>query len=296
VRAGTITALLSALWTLAALVVVCPVAHAHPLVERGVERYYHADMRAAERSFRQATEASDLTRDDLVQLLLYRALVRFAASDWTSVDADLRALASLDPQRSLPPEAPPPVVERWDRVRRTITEPLSVDVRATAVPEGAVLRAEAHGDVGGLVRAVRIHARVASRAWSTDNGPEAHVAAPSGSRLAYYAEAIGPGGAVVATVGTRATPRTLEVNVSPASGTSEPRVVAVPRDRASSSSILTAGDEQRDEDEGGSSTAWWIVGIGGAVLAAAVVGVAIAINDDPDGATVVGPTWPGAGP
>jgi len=51
VRAGTITALLSALWTLAALVVVCPVAHAHPLVERGVERYYHADMRAAERSF-----------------------------------------------------------------------------------------------------------------------------------------------------------------------------------------------------------------------------------------------------
>ncbi len=165
-------------------------------VELGVARYYEADFEQALAAFARAEAGDDLTRDDLVRLLFFRALVNSAFGSEAARDLDLLRLASLAPSHAMN-DAPPPVREAFDRVRRSVGGQLAVEVIADAAAGGCVLRARAANDPGGLARTIVITAHAGGEDVSSSDGRLMLVGDP-GTTIEYTARVIGPGGAVMA--------------------------------------------------------------------------------------------------
>jgi hypothetical protein len=204
-------------------------------------RYEEADFDSALAALARAERGSDLDADGVIELFRLRALVHLGMGDQDAMREDVRALILLRPGVELDETTPPEVREAADAIRGELA-PLRVEATLEPTDEGARIDAAVSGDVAELVRAVRVHTRVAGGSWLT-GAPPVSLDVPGGAQLAYRAEAIGPGGAVIAEDGTAADPRTW-----------------------SSSAAVS--------DDGGGSP-WVLIGIGGAL--AVGLGVVLAV-------------------
>lgn len=164
-----------------------------------------ADFARAERAFGRALSATELSTEDLVRIFEGRAMARFALGDEGGAQADLTALRSLDPTRALPPEAPPSMVEAFDALDPT---PIGIELGWFGTGERHLLRPAVVGDPASLVRQVRVHLRRRGEAsWTATEEAEIEVTIRDGEAVEVWAEAIGPGGAVVAREGSPLAPR-----------------------------------------------------------------------------------------
>jgi len=232
-------------------------AAAHPDVDEGRERYRNAEFDAALEAFARAEQADDLTRDDLILLFESRALVHSAMQSAEDAEADLARLAVVAPDHELSRRVPPDLRETFDRLRQEGSSRPSVRVTAEAHEGGgAAVQATVEGDAVGLVRHVRVHGRSpASGSWLTAEDGPLEVPADPGTTVDHYAEAVGPGGVVLATAGSE----------------EEPEEIAIPHPAVAA----------EEPTEGGDGVPWLWVGIGGGVAAAvgAIVLIAVLASD-----------------
>jgi hypothetical protein len=236
-------------------------------LEAGRRALTDADFERAERAFGRALGAAELSTEDLVSIFEGRAMARFALGDEAGASADLAALRSLDPTHALPPEAPPAMVEAFDALGNA---GIGIELGWFGHDERHLLRPAVVNDPASLVHTVRVHLRRHGEpAWTTSEEREIEVTLRDGEAVEVWAEAIGPGGAVVAREGSPLAPREH--------GTEAGASLAAP-DRAAS-------------DQG----VWIGVGIGvgaaiviGVVIAAVVVGTAQSDETQPAVPVVVG--------
>jgi len=175
-------------------------------VDAGEVLVVEAEFEEALVLFDRAEAGVDLSRADLVRLVSARCLVRFAMDDGDGLSRDLTALASLAPDHRWGAEAPPEITSGFRAARRASTGPIEVLISHRPVASGVWLDAVVAHDDANLVREVRLFSRTHEGAYRrAAPGPRA---VPPGVALQYYAELIGPGGAVIANVASPTAPDT----------------------------------------------------------------------------------------
>lgn len=184
-------------------------ARAHPLVDRARAQYVAADFESALETLEQAAAARDLVRGDVLRLLETRALVHAALEDAAQVDGALLALASLDPDYELAAEVPPELRRRFVVLKRRLRGRLRLDVHPRHVGGSVVLEGQVEHDPAQLVRSILTHTRAGSGPWRTSVDRPAILEAPADRTISYWAKAIGPGGAALATLGSAEDPLRL---------------------------------------------------------------------------------------
>jgi hypothetical protein len=197
--------LLAALFVLA---ILWPAgARAHPDLDAAEERLQQADFAGAVRAL-DAAEGTEtgLSREEVVQLYSRRALAHLALGDPARMEEDLVRLFALEPEHVFGPETRPEIREAFARTRAE-QEPLTLRVTHRAEPGGLVVEAVLSGDPTGLVRTVRLAGRRSGAEWVRGEGESLVVPLSAGSDVEYYAEAIGPGGAVLVAEGSELQPR-----------------------------------------------------------------------------------------
>lgn len=238
-------------------------ARAHPLLDQAQERFQQADFEGALELYAQAEAGDDLTRDDLVQLYLRRALVHHAVGNDEDLQLDLDRLATLEPQMELGRQIPPRLRRAFEEAAAEVTAPLSVEVDATPVEDAVRLSARVQNDRAALVREVHLSAR-GDGDWESAVNDEIVVTIGSDGRVLYFAELVGPGGAVIASAGSRDEPRVLSPD-------------------ARQTAVGPGSGEEIEPDEGG--VPWWPFVVGGAVAAAGAVALILLLapaNDQTD--------------
>lgn len=242
-------------------------ARADDALDRARAHLERAEFAQALTALEEAAGSTDLTEAEVVHLAELRALAHHAIGEDGQMRSDLLLLALLEPEHSFDPAVPPAVRRAFDRLAGEVREPrLRVDVQN--VPGGArvVARLEEPSQV---VRAVRVLSRVPGGTWLTSDG-ELQVPAAAGTTLELYAEAVGPGGWVLAREGSASEPLTARV----AAAAAAPPSAAPP---------MTPEEEQESGD------AVWPFLVGGAALAAAVaVVVALLVTSSGDEGTQLG--------
>jgi hypothetical protein len=178
------------------------VASAHPILDEAQSRFDEADFEGALAAFERAEQAGDLTRDDVIQLYVQRALVHHTLGDEANLETDLMRLASLEPDYEFGRQVPPVVREAFDRVKGRTTGRIAVRVDAQSHAGGVLLEARVSNDTSGIVQEVRLGARAPGNAWTQRSNATLEMPASSDATLEIYAEAVGPGGAVLASDGT----------------------------------------------------------------------------------------------
>jgi hypothetical protein len=240
-------------------------AHAdHPAIARAIEYAEDADFASALAAFEEAESARSLGRDELVRLYAHRATVQFALGQTPAMEADLRRLVALDPHAALPASAPPPVGDALDALRAEPHTP-EIDADARAIATGAEIRASVREGRADLVRGLRAWGRRDTGEWESGEGGAVTIDAVATDTVLWYAEALGPGGVVVASHGTRTAPLSLTMPAP---------------------SAVAGGDD---------SLTWWLVGGGSAaiVVGAVVTGVVLALGAGGSSTTTTlgGPTY-----
>ncbi|MEM9195001.1 MAG: hypothetical protein AAGF12_37860 [Myxococcota bacterium] len=233
----------------------------HPDVRLGVEAYEGGDLRGAAEALARAEAQRSLTRDDVVVLLIHRALVQYAQRERESLDATLLRLATLAGEEALGRRAPPRLRRSYAAAVEAVVQPLAVEVRREESDGRVRVEGTVVGDQGGLVDRVRVSLRSGGDWESADGALEMAVV---NHRVEYAVEAIGLGGAVLASEGTRAAPELIEV--------ARPEVAL--------EETLVA-PRQTEPDEGGSG--WWIglgIGLGVLLVAGGVVLGWVLLSDD----------------
>jgi len=184
-------------------------------VEVGWRRMLEADFDGALGAFDEA-ERGTLTRGELIRSLEGRAHVHFALGAEEALRAALARLAAIAPEHRLAPESPPELHARFlDHAGRG---GITVVVSHEEHGGEARLEARAEGDPGGLVRHVVVAARIDRAAWIEAEDEPLTIPVQPSQTLAWYGQAIGPGGAVVANDGSREAPR---VRASPSAALEE---------------------------------------------------------------------------
>jgi hypothetical protein len=168
-------------------------AFAHPLVDEGERLYEEADFVGALDALGRAESASDLSLSELVHLFETRALVHLAMSDAQAMERDLERVVALEPDHRLGPSAHPDVQRALAQVR---------------ADSAVTIEAHVENDWARLVRGIRLRARADSEgtSWSEEVDAPLLVQLEDGQGALYYAEALGPGGTVLASAGTEAEP------------------------------------------------------------------------------------------
>lgn len=219
-------------------------ALAHPLIDdaRGLlDQGAFADVVSR---LARAEAEGPLTRTELLLLLELRALAFHALQQTLDRDRALASLASIDPAHAFDPAAPPEIVDRFQEIAARSPEPLGVVVEVQRAPTTATVLATATRADTGLVRQIEVSARPEGGRWVTGTD---RVSLELGTEetVEYFANLIGPGGALVAQSGDATAPL-------------------------------------RDGEEESSGAGWWILGIslGVAVVAASVVLAIVLLSDD----------------
>ena len=234
-------------------------AAAHPQIDEAARLYEQGEFEAALELLAEAESGGGLERGDVLSLLITRVLIHVGTGDEEAYRRDLAHIALLDPDYRMGPAFPPLVRQTFAAIRQEVT-PVELDARAEAVP--AALRVSSTlADEAELVTQVRINARVSGGPWRREAAGSLEVPAPAGAQVDWYVEAVGPGGLVVASVGSAESPRR---DTLPGGAAAEP--VRPP--------------PGGDVDEGGSS-AWIWIGLAVVVLAGAAVGAYFLFFDDP---------------
>ena len=186
---------------LLACVLAAPgVALAHPEVERVRQLVNDGEYDAARPAMEATLARDDLERDDLVALLEARALLFYGLADRESLDRALRSLASIEPTHRFGARYPPDLARRSVEIGAEMSGPLRVDAETVPSAVGVRLEARVENDGEGLVRALRHRVFDATTGeWRAVDSP---VEAAAGRELLVFVEAVGPGGAVIATAGS----------------------------------------------------------------------------------------------
>lgn len=245
---------------LVALLAHTTVALAHPKVDEARGLYEEADFEGALARLEEAWEADDLTREDVLSLLRLRALVHLGIGNTEGMREAARAWVLLEPTLELDESTPPEIREAVESARPAASAGVRVAARLEPTDTGVRIGAEVRGDPMGLVRDVRVHARVGDGSWETAEPPMS-VTVPPAATVAYAAEAVGPGGATVAHDGTLDDPHIW--------------------------SATSGGTDHR-----GGGVPWVWVGVGGGVLAAAGVVAAILLVGGGEQSDLTRPTLP----
>jgi len=240
------------------LVAACGVsapAAAQSSVDEGWRLLLDADFEGAVAAF-DAAEAETLTRADLVRILEGRAFVHFASGDEDAVRGALVRLVAVAPEHRFAPETPPELRERFAELAGREALELSVDV--AVADDAARVEARATGDPGGLVRHVRVGARVGEEGeWVTAEDEPLRLPYDSARALFFYGEALGPGGAIVANDGSREAPHL------------------------------------RPSEDAGGELPWGWIGLGiGAAVAVAVVVTIVVVATQPSDTVPTAPSFP----
>jgi hypothetical protein len=261
-------------------------AYAHPILDEGERKYEDADFQGALDAFARAEQAADLTRDDLVRLYTRRAMVHHAMQRPEELEADVFRLAHLDRALRLPRAVPPAVRRAYEQAVTRVSGTLRVDVEAEPMPGGTRIVARVSDDNAGLVQSLRVRARVSGAAWRRVERATLEIPAAAGATVEYVAEAVGPGGAVLAQAGTDDAP--LRTTLAPAlvEAAAAP-VVAAPTGTVPASSPVSGGGAAPSgalprAAEGGAPVWPWLLA-GGVVIAAAAVVVALFVVPGPEG-------------
>jgi hypothetical protein len=175
-------------------------------ISEGIELLQRAEFESAVQAFDRAEEANEgLTREDLVELYIHRAGAQLALQQGARMRADLRKLATLEPNHEFGPETRPEMVEAFEALGGG--SPIALGTDVSEDPGGVRVSGEVSNDGEELVRRVRVRARVGDGDWQ--EGEDALVLpAAVGGTLEYVVEAVGPGGAVLANEGTITSPAT----------------------------------------------------------------------------------------
>jgi len=227
------------------------VAFAHPMLDEAEHLFDEAQFDEAVAAYERAEGASNLTREDLVRLYAGRALVHHTRGDSQSLELDLFRLATLEPDHRFPAHIPPLVREAFERVRaqNNVTEPVAVSVQANSAPGGVRVEGRVERDLAAIVQEVRVGMRTPGREWTVRVNAPLEMPITSDQTVEYFAEAVGPGGAVIAHTGSQVRPRSSTVDelVHP--------VEVIP-------------DDDDDDDDSGGVPLWPFI-VGGVTLAAA---------------------------
>jgi hypothetical protein len=245
-------------------------AHAHPAVDEGIEAANDARFDDALRAFDRAWAATDLTRDELVRMLVQRAIVHAAVRATADLDADLRALATLEPAFTLPQIAPPNVRRRFEAIRMEPRATPAVDVTVGFTSTGTTFAVQVMGIDPALLSRIRVFARAPRGVYVSAEGANAELAVMS-QTVEWYAEVLGPGGVRLLTEGEAAAPRhTLNPNAITVAVRDEPEAPS---------------DDRR-------SRRGLYVGLGSGGAAIVLTAILVAVVRDPAQRTVVeGPVF-----
>lgn len=166
-----------------------------PSLRSAREAYDDARFEDAREAVDELLAVPRLGWDVVVAGLELRALAVFALQDADALERTLRQLAVLGPHRTLPPETPPAVRERWDALRGLV-EPF--DARFEVRREGGdVVGMVIANDLEGLVRSYRVGLS-AGGSRVDDEGLRVRMTTTRGGRFELTVAAIGPGGIVLA--------------------------------------------------------------------------------------------------
>ncbi|MDQ3035559.1 MAG: hypothetical protein M3Y87_24345 [Myxococcota bacterium] len=186
-----------------ALVAPVGTALAHPLVDEGRRHYEEAEFARALDALGRAEAASDLEVDDVVMLFETRALVHLATGDEDAMRADLRRLVAIAPTHAPGRDAPPDVMRAIQQIRAERHGLLRVLPSTEAAAAGITIAVRVENDWADVVREVRTSGRVQGATdWQQVRDASLLVTTAAGDVVEYYAEAIGPGGAVLARSGS----------------------------------------------------------------------------------------------
>jgi hypothetical protein len=170
-------------------------AHAHPKIDEASAKLESAEFESAGRLLAEAETASDLDRNDALHLLELRALLHLALKQREVAFDALERLAVLSPDHEFPPHSSPDLLAAFARAREAAPPPPTLSVVHELAADGVRVRAIIDGDTLGLVRGVRLWARVSGHPWRSALASEWLVAAAPADRVDYRAEGIGIGGA-----------------------------------------------------------------------------------------------------
>ena len=221
---------------------------AHPLLDQAKGQAERAEFERALLTLAKAESEAVLTRDDVVELYLQRAMIHFALRLTSAMAADLELVATLEPKLALDPGLPPEVRAAFP----TRAEQLALRVDGESRPQSVRLHLQVFGLRTDLVRGVKLSARPRGGEWISGETSELEIGAQPGEPVEYYAVAYGPGGAELITLGSWSEPRSL----TPA----------------------PVGALQADEES--SDVGWWIAGGVAVAAVAATVGILLATSSE----------------
>jgi hypothetical protein len=241
-------------------------------LEEAARMVEEADFEHALEALESAAAADDLTRADVIRLLSLRSLVNHALRNEREIDADLLRLASVEPGFAFEDTVPPALQTRLARARERLTAPLGLAVEATEIRGGFRIDARVEGDVGTVIRSVAISARLPGGDWVRTEGATASIPVRGGGAVEYYAQAFGPGGAVLLEEGSEDDPRSVGTP-----GAGEPDVA---RGDGATTPTGPIGEGPGARPPRRRAWPWVLFGTGVAALIAGVVVAAVLIPQD----------------
>lgn len=264
--------------TFAIVLVLAPgQAFAHPLVDEARSAYDSAQHERGLELLEQAEAGTDLTREDLAELLLVRAMIHRAQHHMDLAEVDLFRLAALDPTRELGREVHPQLRRSFATVRERVQRPIRLDATVERHGGTVEIQVTVNDDVAALTQGFRLHGRADGGRWVDTTDARLTVPAAASEGVEYWVEAIGPGGAVIATLGSATNAERVEGEDVAAGGGDD--LVSVGDGASGSGSGSGSGGGPTDE---GLPTWPFIVGGVGVAVIAAVVILAVVLTQPTD--------------
>lgn len=184
-------------------------AFAHPQIDEARAAYDATQHERGLELLEQAEAGTELSREDLAELLLLRAMIHRALRQMDLAEVDLFRLAALDPERELGREVHPSLRRLFATVQQRVPGPVRLEASAEREGETVEIRVAVNDDVAALAQGFRIHGRAAGGAWRESTTATLTVPVAPTETAEYWAEVLGPGGAVIATHASAASPATL---------------------------------------------------------------------------------------
>ncbi|MEM9068670.1 MAG: hypothetical protein AAGE52_09195 [Myxococcota bacterium] len=193
------------------------VAHAHEDIDQAREAYANADLEGALEALDRAEE-SGVDPSELTQLVTMRVLVHVALGNDDEVTQNLRNLASFAPGTELPAEIPPAVRTQFQALVENAA-PIAMETEVASEGDQVRVRGTVQNDSESLTDTIVVGARVPGGEWEEGEG-EVVIRPGDVATVETYAEAFGPGGALLAADGSADDPieRTLQRETSDAEG------------------------------------------------------------------------------
>ncbi len=264
-RVDELTGPAAAHFAFALVLCLASVAHAHPKIDQARRSYEQADFDKAFELLGEAESAETLTRAELATLYELRALVHLGLHNYVEMETDLERLVLVDPDRAPNARMPPDLARALSKVRAGSRGPLEVQVAATSGQSGVTLEAALSTETFGVVNEIRLFGRRdGTTEWVTSTDGLLLVPASTGEAVQYYAEAVGPGGQILAHHASAKVPKLIHVGER------------LSLDGAAGG--LAPNGRNVDTSRRRKRLAWGIVGA--ALVAGAVVAAVLLLRDD----------------